>query len=333
MAPDKLWVAYGDEYLDWQLGAKHPTNPERALIATELLAESLGNDFLMVAPEAGPGDRASLELVHSLAYIDEVLDEGVSGEWMGERPDLGATALSMFAGTARLVEGMIAGDVRVAFNPQGAKHHAGWSSSSGFCVFNDMAWAAMEFMAAGMKVMYIDWDAHHGDGVEDLLWGTKAVTCSIHEGGIFPGTGNSSDDKHRAYNWPLPHGANGDHFLNCMDDIRDLADIVKPDVVLLATGADAHRTDPLSSLQYDFADYKIAAYMVADIARTYSKGRVLIGGAGGYQPLTNTPLIWSQVVHDVWKYVHGDEDAEVISAIAAPTHRDRTGLYSKGRMR
>lgn len=327
MASDKLWVAYGDEYLDWQLGETHPTNPERALIAVELLQASLGSDFLMVAPDATPGDRASLELVHKLSYIEDVLDGGVSYEWKGVRPDLGATALSMFAGTARLVEGMIAGDVRVAFNPQGAKHHAGWAHSSGFCVFNDMAWAAMEFMDAGMKVMYIDWDAHHGDGVEDILWGTKAVTCSIHEGGIFPGTGNTSDDKHRAYNWPLPRGAGGEAFLNCMDDIRDLADIVKPDVVLLATGADAHVTDPLSSLSFDFADYKIASFIVADIAKKTANGRVLIGGAGGYQPLTNTPMIWAQVVSDIWKSIHDDEDVEAISQIVASTHPSRTREY------
>lgn len=331
---EKLWVAYGDAYLDWQLGDKHPTNPERALIATELLAESLGSDFLMVDPTWQIGDFEKLEEIHDPAYVSDVISRGLSDEWAGPNLVLGNTALTMFSGTVRLVEGMIAGDVRVAFNPQGAKHHAGYAHSSGFCVFNDMAWAATEFMNAGMKVMYIDWDAHHGDGVEDLLRGrTKALTCSIHEGGIFPGTGNSTDTLTLTHNWPLMHGAGGDEFLSAMDDIRDLADHFQPDVVLLATGADAHRTDPLSSLQFDFADYKIAAYMVADIARTYSKGRVLIGGAGGYQPLTNTPLIWAQVVHDVWKYVHGDEDAEVISAIAAPIHRDRTGLYSKGRMR
>ena len=254
---EQLFVAYGDDYQNWQLGRSHPTNPERALIATELLQESLGSDFLMVDPAWKLGDREALEEVHDPEYVADVLDRGLSAEW--ESPDLalGATAGTMFAGTARLVEHMLAGNTRVAFNPQGAKHHAGWGHSSGFCVFNDMAWAATRFMKAGMKVMYVDWDAHHGDGVESLLWGTHAITCSIHERGIFPGTGNSHDTKHGAYNWALPKHAGGDDFLDAMVEIDDLARVVRPDIVLLATGADAHVGDPLSSLRFDFADYKI----------------------------------------------------------------------------
>lgn len=324
---EQLYVAYGDEYQNWQLGKTHPTNPERALIATELLQASLGNDFFMVPPMIAPGDRTEVELVHDLEYVSEVLDHGISDEWDFRRLDLGQTALSMFAGTARLVEHMLAGDTRVAFNPQGAKHHAAWGNSSGFCVFNDMAWAAQRFMKAGMKVMYIDWDAHHGDGVESLLWGTHAITCSIHEGGIFPGTGNSSDVKHGAYNWPLSRHAGGEDFLDAMMEIDELARVIQPDVVLLATGADAHVGDPLSSLRFDFADYKIGAFIVAGIANRTANGRVLIGGAGGYQPLTNTPLIWAQVVSDIWKSVQGDPDVEAIAEIVASTHPSRIREY------
>jgi acetoin utilization deacetylase AcuC-like enzyme len=73
----------------------------------------------------------------------------LTNEWEGVKPELGLTALKMFAGTARLVEKMIAGEVQVGFNPQGAKHHAHYDYSSGFCVFNDFAWAAKKFAEAG----------------------------------------------------------------------------------------------------------------------------------------------------------------------------------------
>jgi acetoin utilization protein AcuC len=86
-----------------------------------------------------------------------------------------------------------------------------------------------------------------------------------------------------------------------MDDIRELADKYKPDVVLLATGADGHKTDPLSSLNFDYAGYEYASSIVADIANTYAQGRVLIGGAGGYQPHTHTPSIWAEVVSSVFE--------------------------------
>lgn len=326
---EQLYVAYSDGYQDWQLGKTHPTNPERALIAVELLQESLGSDFFMVDPNSGNSlwDRELLEQVHSPTYVADVIARGLSDEWTGPNLVLGNTALMMFSGTARLVEHMLAGDTRVAFNPQGAKHHAGYANSSGFCVFNDMAWAATRFMDAGMKVMYIDWDAHHGDGVENLLFGTKAVTCSIHEGGIFPGTGNKHEPLGGAYNWPLNHEAGGKDFLEAMLEVDAIARKVKPDVVLLAAGADAHATDPLSSLRFDYADYKVGAFMVADIAKRTANGRVLIGGAGGYQPLTNTPMIWAQVVSDIWKSVQGDVDVEAISQIVETVHPSRIREY------
>jgi acetoin utilization deacetylase AcuC-like enzyme len=87
-----------------------------------------------------------------------------------------------------------------------------------------------------------------------------------------------------------------------MDDIKELADSIKPDVILLATGADAHETDPLSSLNFTYEGYGYASSVVAEIANKYSS-QVLIGGAGGYQPHTHTPAIWAQVVTDIYKRV------------------------------
>jgi acetoin utilization protein AcuC len=297
---EKLYVAYGDEYLDWRLGKEHPTNPERAQLAVSFLRERLSDNLEMVLPKIKKTDRESLLNVHDKSYVSDVLDKGVSYEWSGENPKLGRTALSMFAGTARLTELMLRGDARVAFNPQGAKHHAHYDSSSGFCVFNDMAWAAKEFAKSGLKPMYIDWDAHHGDGVEELLFDTDILTCSIHQAKWFPGTGTKSYPKNKAYNWALPADSGDREFAKSMLEIKALAEDYKPDVVLLATGADAHKTDPLSYLNFDYAGYAFASSVVSEIAINYAQGRVLIGGAGGYQPHTHTPMIWSQVVGDIY---------------------------------
>jgi len=296
-----LFIGYGSEYLDWQLGASHPTNPERALIATQLLESMLGKDSITyLSPATTVSDRDLLLEVHSAEYVSEVLDAGVSNEWAGKSVLLGKTALSMFSGTVRLVEAMDLGNAVIAFNPQGAKHHAMYDYSSGFCVFNDMAWAAKHFAFQGKRVMYIDWDAHHGDGVEELLLDTDIVTCSIHQGGIFPGTGNESMPELGAYNWALKSGAGAGEFMSAMLDIKKLASVIKPDVVLLATGADAHVSDPLSSLEFEVDDYVNAARVVSEIANTYAGGRVLIGGAGGYQPHTFTPRVWADVVSEIY---------------------------------
>ena len=112
---DKLHIAYGDDYLKWQLGngdGTHPTKPIRAKLATEYLVNELGADnVVVIEPEVDAGDRERLESIHSPAYVSEVLDKGVSHDWVGEKPELGQVALQMFAGTARLVEKMIAGEV------------------------------------------------------------------------------------------------------------------------------------------------------------------------------------------------------------------------------
>lgn len=299
---NKLHVAYDDIYLDWKLGGpdgSHPTNPVRAKYATELLAED--RDIVLVNPEIQDGDRERVESIHDADYVSDVLDKGHSGQWYPDNKHIGQVALHMFAGTVRLTEKMLAGELKIGFNPQGAKHHAQYDHSSGFCVFNDMAWAAREFQKNGMKVMYIDWDAHHGDGVENLLSGSKdLVTCSIHDSVIFPGTGLKGHAPELGiYNWALDPASGDREFMRAMGEIEQLADTVKPDVVLVATGADAHKTDPLSTLQFDYPGYEDAAATVGRIASAYAEGRVLIGGAGGYQPFDHTPAIWASVVSKI----------------------------------
>jgi acetoin utilization protein AcuC len=195
---------------------------------------------------------------------------------------------------------MLQGEATVAFNPQGAKHHAQYSHSAGFCVFNDMAWSAHEFARHGLKPMYIDWDAHHGDGVENLLRATPYLTASIHDGTIYPGTGLANEPENFVYNWALPRGSGDKEFGEAIDEISELADSYQPDVILLATGADGHKTDPLSTINFDYEGYAYASQVVAEIAKKHTEGRVLIGGAGGYQPHSHTPRIWAQVVTDIY---------------------------------
>ena len=200
MTPDRpLTIAYSDIYLEWMLGdgsGDHPTNPVRARLATEQLQARFGASgpggrdgaVRVLDPLGVPVERAreAIESIHDAAYVARVLDDGVSGEWYGDRPEMGLTALAMFAGTMTLVEAMVAGDARVAFNPQGAKHHAARDRSSGFCVFNDMAWAALELEQKGLRPLYLDWDIHAGDGVQHLLAGTAIPTLSIHGHSTFP---------------------------------------------------------------------------------------------------------------------------------------------------
>ncbi len=106
------------------------------------------------------------------------------------------------------------GHAQRAFHPMGAKHHAQRDTASGFCIYNDMAVAAKELAGSGLKVLYVDWDAHHGDGVEFLLEEVPQVmTASIHNGAIFPGTGQRHRPEANEYNWPLSYGSDGQAML------------------------------------------------------------------------------------------------------------------------
>jgi acetoin utilization deacetylase AcuC-like enzyme len=313
----KLQIAYTDDYLRWNLGSgdgSHITKPVRAKLATEYLLETLGEDVDVIDPRATSADRIRVESIHDEDYVSQVLDEYECYDWSGKNQDNAETALKMFAGTVRLTENMLAGSVRVGFNPQGAKHHAAYSSSEGFCVFNDMAWAAREFKDAGLKPLYIDWDVHAGDGVQNMLEDTDIPTLSIHGSGIYPvGNGNHSrnpnvfgtthtwhdEDKH-FYNWNLALGSGDEELARALDEVEEVVDSYKPDVILLATGADGHEGE-FWGINYTMDGFIDSASRVARMANKYAQGRVLIGGAGGYQAETWTPLIWAGVVSTIYR--------------------------------
>ena len=290
--PDQLAVAYDDRLLDWKLGVGHPTNPIRAQLAVEALRR---REVPLVVEPITRRLTNELTLVHTAEYVRQTL-AGQNGEWAGAQPDLGAVAALMFAATVQLVDGIGRGDVRIGFSPQGAKHHAMADRGSGFCVFNDMAWAALHFAGQGKRVLYVDLDAHHGDGVEALTRDEPLVmTCSAHDSTIFPGTGRQHDEARRVFNFPLARGAGDRELLQSVEAVLDLAAVWRPEVMLIAIGADGHATDKLSSLQYSYDGYAQAARSLGVLAAELG-APVLMGGAGGYQPETHTPDVWATFV-------------------------------------
>lgn len=309
----KLTIAYSDDYLNWKLGSgdgTHPTNAERARLATNILVEEYGDAVDVIAPTVMPYDRAELETIHDADYVSEVVDEGLAHDWVGVNKVNGYTALQMFAGTARLTEKIIAGEIKVGFNPQGAKHHAQYGWSEGFCVFNDMAWSAKKFVSEGLRPLYIDWDVNAGDGVQNLLANTDIPTLSIHGSGIYPLHNDTySNEKYGEththhnfdedwYNWNLEQGSGDAEFARVLSEVEEVVASYKPNVILLAIGADGHELDNWG-LKYTYAGFHHAGSVVRRMADKYSEGRVLIGGAGGYRPYDATPLSWANSVAGV----------------------------------
>jgi acetoin utilization protein AcuC len=301
-----LQLIHTPAYQDYRLGEGHPTRPERAQNLVRLAQQST-LPFELIEPAAASEDE--LRWVHSADYIEQVRS-GWHSEWDGHRPQLHRLASLIVGGTLGAARRIRDGEITRAFHPMGAKHHAQRDTASGFCIFNDMAIAATFLADSGMRVLYVDWDAHHGDGVEFLLeHRSDVMTASIHNGRIFPGTGHSHRPEVTAFNWPLGFGASGDEMLAALNEALELGADFQPDVVLLAAGADGHRADPLGGLGYEIADFSRAATLVSDFTLKHCGGRLLAGGAGGYRPDDWTPGAWFATLSASLSWSQEDDQA------------------------
>ena len=274
--------------------------------AKKLLTDSFSEENIelkIVKPRLATTDE--LLRVHSSRYISEVLDDHKSGQWVGERPDLSNLAALFAGGTLVALDALLSGETNTAINFPGAKHHAQYDYSSGFCIFADFALAAdIASKDYGKKVAILDIDAHHGDGTENLTAeNPNVLTFSIHEKGIFPGTGNESEPSKLVYNYPLgskdpTQNRNKDDqaLIDGVTEFCRLADQFQPDLLFIACGADGHAEDPLSSLMFTLEGYSDAAKLIRSI---FPLLPILVGGAGGYLPDSRTPEVWANFCIDM----------------------------------
>jgi len=295
-----IYLVHADEYKNWIFDPTHPTQGRRFTNARNLListAKEQGIDIVEVLPRLAT--KTELERVHSSAYIKQVLDEYTCDEWEGARPDMSRLATLFVGGTLTALEALLAKKTNLAINFPGAKHHAQFDHASGFCIFNDFALAAdIATKDYGLNVAILDIDGHHGDGVENLTAENPHVlTYSVHQSGIFPGTGNESNTG-SFYNYPLKEGAGDSELIEAVEGFfymlgaRDRIWDWRPDLVFITCGADGHEDDPLTGLDYSTNGYVSVGQMVRD---RFPGLPILLGGAGGYLPDTRTPEIWANV--------------------------------------
>src|SRR6266851_7635592 len=249
----------------------HPLKPWRLQGVHDTL-ERLGAFALPNARVLAPrlATRTEIERIHDPAYVDAVaqasaepdLDYSAWGlsAWGDTPPFAGMHEASLLTTGASLVamEEVIAGRARVAFNGAGGLHHAMRRKASGFCIYNDPAIACGLLADRGMKVAYVDIDAHHGDGVQAAFYDTDQVlTISLHETGrsLFPGTGFADErgtGKGAGYsvNVALPPYTDDHAYVNAFDAVvPPLIARYEPDVLVTQQGIDSHFTDPLTHLQ------------------------------------------------------------------------------------
>jgi acetoin utilization protein AcuC len=297
-----VYLIHSDEYKNWIFDPTHPTQGRRFNNARDLflqLAKREDIDVVEISPNLVI--KAELLRVHTPEYIDEVLEQHLSSEWEGARADLANLASKFVQGTLYALDNLMVGNTKLAIHFPGAKHHAQADHSSGFCVFADFALAAdIATKDHGKKVAILDIDAHHGDGTENLTAeNLNVLTFSIHQDGIFPGTGYESHPEKYVYNYPLdsnqPDGnSNKDDqaLMSGVDKFCELAKDFKPDLLFIACGADGHKEDPLTTLEYSVDGYIAVAKRLKE---RFPDLPILLGGAGGYLPDTRTPEIWAGV--------------------------------------
>ena len=203
------------------------------------------------------------------------------GSWRAARLAAGAACQAVDA-----VLDEEAGNAFVAMRPPG--HHAERATPMGFCLLGTVAIAARHAMEAhGLtRVAVVDFDVHHGNGTQDLLWDEpRARFWSTHQMPLWPGTGDPSETGPHGTiaNLPLPPGSDGAAFRRAMEDVvLPGLDAFAPELVLVSAGFDAHRADPLAQLEWETEDFAWATERLCDAARAHAGGRLVSCLEGGY---------------------------------------------------
>jgi len=296
----KAAFLYEESLSRHELRDGHPMRPVRLQYTFDLLQAYGAFDSessSLVLPRAATDEE--LEWLHTKDYITAVraFSSGTGGidpvaynfANQGDNPIYPgmyeAAALSTGA-TLVAAEMLVDRQVDVAFSISGGLHHAAANHASGFCVFNDPALAIKYFRQQGLRVAYVDIDAHHGDGVQEAFFDDDQVlTISIHESGqyLFPGTGFVSDigvGKGTGYSVNLPlYPYTGDEiYLEAFYDIvPSLLQAFAPDVLVSQLGIDSYHSDPLTHLQLTTRGYEEAIRQFAKLGVPW-----LALGGGGY---------------------------------------------------
>ncbi|MDG2025567.1 MAG: histone deacetylase [Acidimicrobiales bacterium] len=273
-------------------GTNHPERPDRLHAAIDGVARSGVLDAVeSFAPRAATVDE--LALVHDQALIDHV--HAVAGRGGGRLdPDTVMNEASLDAAL------LAAGSVVTAVETLGADerftagfcvvrppgHHATAHQSMGFCLFNSVAVAAATRVSAGERVAIVDFDAHHGNGTQDIFYRSPDVLfASVHQHPLYPGSGMLEERGDGAglghtINLPLPPGATGDVVRTGFDEVITPAiEAFAPDWLFVSAGFDGHRADPITDLGYasgDIADF------VTELQQLAPARRAVVLLEGGY---------------------------------------------------
>ena len=303
-------LLYSERFLDYNLGSLHPLRPVRVKLTHDLI-QSKGlldeDDIEIAAPRVASEEE--ILLFHEKEYVRLVQKYSERGSGLLDAGDTPAfkgcfEATSLVVGASlEACDNIMQGKFTHAFNPSGGLHHAHPERASGFCIFNDPA-VTINYLKTKYKVkrlVYLDIDAHHGDGVMYGFYNDPSVLdIDFHESGkyLFPGTGfpdeiGENGAKGLKLNMPLLPGTGDEAYMKAFHKlVPEMVRKFRPEVILVQCGADGHANDRLAHLRLTTNTYDGAVSQMHELAHELCEGRLLLFGGGGYT-LANVPRVWT----------------------------------------
>jgi acetoin utilization deacetylase AcuC-like enzyme len=285
-------------FVEHDTGPGHPERPDRMRAIDKVLAHEIFNGLKREEAPLRDDVEAAIALAHPTSYLDWVksvrpaegedpvrLDPDTVLSAKSWEPALRAVGAGL-AGVDRVMD-KASGVANVFCQVRPCGHHAERERAMGFCIFSNVAIAALYARKkhGAERVAVVDFDVHHGNGTQDIFWSDKDLLfASTHQMPLYPGTGAVSESGvGNIFNAPLRPGDGGDRFKEAFEArllpaLHNLA----PDLVLISAGFDAHKDDPLANLRLVEPDFAWATGKIAEIASKYADGRLVSMLEGGY---------------------------------------------------
>jgi len=293
----KTGLVYHPAYLEHDMGAGHPESPNRLrAIMQELERSGTAARMTRIAPRAAEDEW--ITQIHEPSYLAMLKAHAPAKGRVSLDPDTSMSPGSLTAaylaagGALAAVDAILSQEVDHVFcavRPPG--HHAEAGRAMGFCLFNNVAIAAryVQKKYGLRRVLIVDWDVHHGNGTQHSFENDPSVLFfSTHQYPHYPGTGRESERGRGAgegytINVPMEAGEGDEEYRAVFQkSLVPAADAFKPEFVIVSAGFDAHKDDPLASMELTEEGYADLTGIVAGIAKRYAGGRILSSLEGGY---------------------------------------------------
>lgn len=297
--PRRTGFVYSKRYLDHRTRGGHLENGGRLTrLMKAVRKEGLEDSLVFLEPY--PPEMESVEAIHKPEFVESFRRSVLGGDRHFSTTDC-SICMESFDVAMLAAGGVMAGvdavmnrrveNVFCAVRPPG--HHASAGAAMGFCFVNNLAvGAAYARSVYGVKKIFlIDWDAHHGNGTQDIFEDDPGTYfCSIHEHPTycFPGTGRRMERGKGAgagytLNIPLrPHAGDAELVEAFEGEVVPEIDRFRPDLIMISAGFDAHRDDPIANLELSEASYVHMTSRICELAEKHCEGRIVSVLEGGY---------------------------------------------------